>query len=86
MTKMEYANKVAELVNGEVRMVEKANGVVLTGITSKDGDVRPTVYIEDMYEKYDIEMAADNIKQIYETNYIPQLQHMPKYYTLYQNI
>ena len=68
MTKMEYANKVAELVNGEVRMIEKANGVVLTGITSKDGDVRPTVYIEDMYGKDDVETAADKIRQIYETN------------------
>lgn len=68
MTKMEYANKVAELVNGEVRMIEKANGVVLTGITSKDGDVRPTVYIEDMYGKDDVETAADKIRQMYEAN------------------
>lgn len=68
MTKMEYANKVAEMVNGEIKMVDKANGVVLTGIMPKEGNVRPTVYIEDFYETDNVETAAEKIKEIFSEN------------------
>lgn len=68
MTKMEFANKVAELVNGEVNVVEKTNGVKFTGITLKEGRIRPTVYIENYYETDDVETAAEKIKGIFSEN------------------
>ena len=50
MTKMEYAKQVAAIVNGEAKEIEKANGVIWTGIICGDGNIRPTVYIDDIFE------------------------------------
>ena len=49
MTKQEFAQAIATNVNGEVREVEKANGVIMTGIIAGSGSVRPTIYVDDMY-------------------------------------
>lgn len=50
ITKREYAQKVANFVGGEVKEVEKANGIIYTGIQfpSVDG-IAPVFYIDDDY-------------------------------------
>ena len=56
MTKREFVNHVANLVGGNVVEVEKANGVIFTGIQmpAKDnGDgnkIAPTIYLDEQYE------------------------------------
>lgn len=68
MTKREYAQQIAELINGEMREVEKANGVKMIGVTKKDdSNIRPNVYIDKMYEdKLSIKEAAEMVEKIYE--------------------
>ena len=52
MNKREYAEYIANKVNGEVTEVNKTNGIVLTGIVVNIGDtnIRPCVYIDAMYD------------------------------------
>jgi len=51
-TKREYAEVIAKKVAGEVKEVEKANGVIMTGIVVSDGtNIAPTFYIDDMYDR-----------------------------------
>lgn len=69
MTKMEYAKAVAERVNGEVKEVEKANGVRLTGITKriKDESVVPNIYIDEAYEMgKSVEEMAEEVQKIFD--------------------
>lgn len=68
MTKREYAQAIAELINGEMIEVEKANGVKMIGVTKKDGsNIRPNVYIDKMYkDKLSIREAAEMVEKIYE--------------------
>lgn len=76
MTKMEYAKKIAELVNGEVKEVDKANGVKLIGICIKDDNtnIYPNIYIEKMYnEGLNIEEAAKIVKEISEERKMNEL-------------
>lgn len=75
MTKKEYANRIAALVNGEVKEVEKANGVILTGIVIDTGtNVRPCIYIDAMYEEqYTPEEAAEKVAEIAKENARPAL-------------
>ena len=73
MTKREFANKVAEMVNGTVNEVEKANGIVYTGITINNGQtVRPNIYIDQAYKDgKTVEEAADEVIRLteeYSTN------------------
>lgn len=71
MTKLEYGNKVAELVNGIVREVEKANGVILTGIeTKRDSTIKPIVYIDAFYnEGKSLKEAANAVRKVFEADY-----------------
>lgn len=51
MTKIDYANTIANMVNGEVKEITKTNGIVQTGIqVPTDEIVAPVVYIDDAYE------------------------------------
>ena len=51
MTKMEYAKTIAELINGEVKEVEKENGIIYTGVTKKSvTNISPIIYIDNLYE------------------------------------
>ena len=68
MTKYEYANEVAKLVNGEVKEIEKANGIVLLGICKRDTNITPTVYIDKAFEEgRTVEETAAEVLRIYET-------------------
>lgn len=52
MTKREYAEVIARKVAGEVKEIEKTNGVIMTGIMiTNDTNIAPTFYIDEMYEK-----------------------------------
>lgn len=51
MNKREYAEQVARLVNGEVKETEKPNGIVLTGVIRKDGEISPVFYVEQFIEE-----------------------------------
>lgn len=67
MTKREYAKAIAERVNGEVKEVEKNNGIKFTGIQFKpdDSNVAPVIYIDEMYEdEKGIDEAIDEVKNI----------------------
>ena len=71
MTKREYADKVAELIGGEVVETEKANGVKMLGIVKRnDGsNVSPTAYVDEFYrDETDVEFAAERINQLIEMN------------------
>lgn len=48
--KMTYATVVAEQLNGEVKIVEKANGVKMYGVIIGDGEVRSTSYIDEAFD------------------------------------
>lgn len=64
MTKREYAEKVAEIVNGKVVEIEKTNGIVLTGVTPIDKrQVSPIVYVDRAFEEgLSVEEMADNVE------------------------
>lgn len=69
----EYADAVAMYVgNGaQVKEVTKANGIVKTGIVVNQGNICPTVYIEQMYEEgYSVQQAAAMVMDIAEKNKI----------------
>lgn len=69
MTKMEYAQVVAEKVNGKIKEIEKANGVRLIGITKriKDKSVVPNVYIDEAYEMgKSVEEMAEEVQRIFD--------------------
>ena len=76
MNKTEFANKIAaQVLNGEVKTVEKANGTRKIGICMGEGDVRPNIYIDDMFEQgYSVEQAVEKVKAIYEENKARQPQ------------
>ena len=64
MTKREYAEAIAERVNGEVKEVEKNNGIKLTGIQLKqlcENWISPVVYIDEMYND---ELSIDDAVEI----------------------
>lgn len=67
MTKVDYAQEIASRVGGEVREVEKANGVVLTGITLvTNSNVQPTLYIDDMYRNdVPVDEAVDKVNDAF---------------------
>ena len=71
MTKREYAEEIARALDAEVQEVEKANGVVLTGVIRKDGGaVNPCVYIDDFYEKNaTLAEAVNEVKEQIENNH-----------------
>ena len=82
MTKKEYAQSVAEAVGGEAREVEKANGVVYMGVIVGDGDIRPTVYVDRMYDEgVEIERCAEIVKELTEKEEVsmPDFSRLCKY-------
>ena len=65
----EYAQKVAQIVGGEVKEVEKANGVIFTGVMlpTADRNISATVYVDKMIEDgLTVEEAADHVRQVME--------------------
>lgn len=70
MTKSNYAKAIATMVNGEVKDVEKANGVIYTGIMVETGsNVRPCIYIDKMFDDgLTVEEAAEQVKRIADAN------------------
>ena len=67
MTKREYADAVAAIVNGEVKEVNKTNGKKMIGISPKgDMAIRPIVYIDEMYDcDVSVENAAENVEDMF---------------------
>jgi len=70
MTKRDYAEQVAEIVNGTVTEVEKANGVKKMGIARKlKNGASPTVYVDDMFTKgLTIDEAAQEVNRLFIAN------------------
>ena len=69
MTKQEFAEQLADMVGGEVREVERANGIKLMGIILGDESktVRPTIYVDSMYEKrLDLRYCVERIRDMSE--------------------
>lgn len=62
---MEYAKTIAELINGEVKTVEKENGIIYTGVTKKvTTNVSPIIYIDNLYENgVDVLDASKKVKE-----------------------
>lgn len=74
MTKMEYAQEIAEAVGGTAGEVKKNNGMVLIGITIKDLDsnIAPVVYIDNMFERgLSIAEAVNEIREAIQRNLLP---------------
>lgn len=72
MTKREFAQAVATKVNGEVNEIEKANGIMRTGIVVGNGNIRPQIYIDEMYLKeMSVEDAVAEVKRIANANANP---------------
>ncbi len=73
-SKKEYAEEVARLVGGEAREVGKANGITLVGVTLIVGNntaVRPTIYLDKMYEDgMTVEECAREVKEVAERSKI----------------
>lgn len=44
-----YAEKVAKLTGGEIKKVEKTNGIIKTGITFPGGRVAPVYYLDEAF-------------------------------------
>ena len=74
MTKREYAEQIATLVNGTVQEAEKANGIKRIGVVIKGaGNVAPCIYIDEMYEReLSVEDAAERIKDICKAHTITE--------------
>lgn len=71
MTKREYAEEIANIIGGEVTEVEKANGIIMTGILKRfeGSNISPTVYIDaDYAEGKSIDEAAQRVSDIIEAN------------------
>lgn len=68
MTKLQYAQAIATIIDGEVREVEKANGVKCVGVMKDTGtNMAPNVYIDDLYDAgVSIEDAVAKVKATIE--------------------
>lgn len=72
MTKREYAEAIAKVVDGKVEEIKKANGIVWTGIVvrKEDAKVSPTVYIDGYYDAdIPVEVATEKVKETIEREY-----------------
>ena len=66
-----YAETIAFLINGEVVEVRK-NGVPLTGIMPAEGNIKPTVYINGMYDRgIPVGEAATAIRDLFSSEQHP---------------
>ena len=85
MTKREFAEEVATKVNGKVNEVEKTNGIRLTGVCVGEGDIRPTIYIDTMYDKgMSVDEAVAEINKIVDEQALPEVD--VKGVTDYENV
>lgn len=69
MTKLQYAIEIANIIEGEAKEVNKANGVIFTGVIVKNPgtNIHPTIYIDEMYDKgLTINEAVEKILEIAE--------------------
>lgn len=65
MTKMEFCQAVADMVGGEVKEIEKSNGIKRIGVTAGQDAIRPTIYVGDMYDNgYTVSKAVDEVNKI----------------------
>ena len=65
MNKNEYAQAVAKKVDGEVREVEKANGIRKVAILAGEGSIIPTIYVDDDYENgTPVDVMAEIIRRV----------------------
>ena len=74
MMKSQFAQAVAQKVNGEVREVEKANGVKFTAILVNTGNatIRPCVYIDEFYEdEWSVNETAEKVRDLAESSAMP---------------
>ena len=65
MTKREYAQEIANALNGEVVEVEKENGVIFTGVRVKieGSNMEPTNYVDNYYDKQvPVDMAINSFR------------------------
>lgn len=85
MTKREFAEEIATKVNGEVKEIEKANGIRLTGVCVGEEDIRPTIYIDTMYDKgMSVSEAVAEVNKIASERTIPEVDM--KGFTDYENV
>lgn len=70
MSLIQYAEAIAVDVNGIVKQIEKANGIVYTGIEIlNDNDIRPVVYVDAYYDhRMPVEDAISEINKILKSN------------------
>ena len=81
MTKREYAEAIVENLNArseehqyKVTEVEKANGVIKTGILLTDNKIAPTVYVDGFYnEGKEVSEVATQIETIISINRVDSL-------------
>jgi len=68
MTKTEYAQRIAQSIDGaRVENVEKANGVIMTAVSlpTVSGNIRANFYIDDLYkDDVDLEDAIDKAREV----------------------
>ena len=85
MTKREFAEEIATKVNGKVNEVEKTNGIRLTGVCVGEGDIRPTIYIDTMYDNgMSVDKAVAEINKIVDKQTLPEVD--VKGFTDYENV
>lgn len=74
MTKMEYAQEIAEAVGGTAQEVKKNNGMELIGITINypESNIAPVVYIDNMFDRgLSIAEAINEVREIVQKNPAP---------------
>lgn len=72
----EYAQEVAQKVNGEVQITEKANRVKATGIIirTEESPIAPVIYIDNLYERgLSTDQAADEVLKVYAKHNNPSI-------------
>ena len=69
MTKREYAEQIAEIIGGDVKEIEKANGIKMIGVEKfpEGKNIAPCIYIDKAYEAgLSIADAVEQIKEAIE--------------------
>ena len=74
MTELEYANEIAKSVGGEVKVVERVNGVDCIGIFKKIGNICPVMYVDEMFKKnVPVEEASEMVNKMFNENHAPDI-------------
>lgn len=68
MTRFDFAQAVAQEVNGVAQEVERANGTIRTAVSVKtSGNASPLIYVDSMYDQgLTVEEAAADVREIIE--------------------